>query len=131
MKVTVIPIVICALGTVTKRFVQGLEELERRQRVEIIQTTALLRLTRILRRVLDLMRLDVTQTPVKNYRLKLVWKIQERVNKDDWALLRNWKKKKEHKNDRDTNCNQPAWYSHQRIIKGLEKLKIRSRIATI
>ena len=43
MKVTVIPIVIGTLGTVTKRLVQGLEDLEITGRVEIIQTTALLR----------------------------------------------------------------------------------------
>ena len=53
MKVTVIPIVIGALGTVTKGLVQGLEDLEIRGRVEIIQTTALLRTARILRRVLE------------------------------------------------------------------------------
>ena len=43
MKVTVIPIVIGALGTVTKRLVKELEVLEIRGRVETIQTTALLR----------------------------------------------------------------------------------------
>ena len=36
-----------------QRFVQELEDLEIRARVEIIQTTALLRSARILRRVLD------------------------------------------------------------------------------
>ena len=36
MKVTVIPIVIDALGTVTKRLVQELENLEIRERVETI-----------------------------------------------------------------------------------------------
>ena len=36
MKVTVIPIVIGALGTVTKELVQGLESLEIRGRVETI-----------------------------------------------------------------------------------------------
>ena len=39
MKVTVIPIIISVLGTVAKRMVQGLEGLEIRGRVEIIQTT--------------------------------------------------------------------------------------------
>ena len=43
MKVTVIPIVIGALGTVTKGLVQELENLEIRGRVETIQTIALLR----------------------------------------------------------------------------------------
>ena len=53
MKVTVIPIVIGALGTVTKGLVRGLEEFKITGRVETIQTTALLRSTRILRRVLE------------------------------------------------------------------------------
>ena len=53
MKVTFLPIVIGAFGTVTKGLLQGLEDLEIRGRVETIKTTALLRLARILRRVLD------------------------------------------------------------------------------
>ena len=53
MKVTVIPAVIGALGTVTKGLVQGLEELEMTGRVEIIQNTAFLRSVRKLRRVLE------------------------------------------------------------------------------
>ena len=51
MKVTVIAIVIDALGIVTKGLVQGLEDLEIRGRVETIQTTKVLKLARILRRV--------------------------------------------------------------------------------
>ena len=51
MKVTVIPIVIGVLGTVTKGLIQELEDLEIRGRVETIQTTTLLRSTRIPRRV--------------------------------------------------------------------------------
>ena len=54
MKVTVIPIVISTLGTVTKGLVQGLEDLEVKGQVETIQTTALLRSARILRRVLEI-----------------------------------------------------------------------------
>ena len=53
VKVTVIPIVTGALGTVTKGFIQGLDDLEIRGQVKTIQTTALLRSTRILRRVLE------------------------------------------------------------------------------
>ena len=52
MQVTIIPIVIGAFGTVTKGLVKGLEDLEVGGRVESIQTTALLRMARILRRVL-------------------------------------------------------------------------------
>ena len=53
MKETVIPIVIGALGTVTKRLVQGLEDLKIRGREKTIQTTASLRKARILSRILE------------------------------------------------------------------------------
>ena len=53
MKVTFIPSVIGALGTVSKGFIKGLEDLEIRGRVETIQTNALLRSARIARRVLE------------------------------------------------------------------------------
>ena len=53
MKVTIVQIVIGALGTVTKGLLKGLEDLEIGGRVETIQTTALLRMARILRRVLE------------------------------------------------------------------------------
>ena len=53
MKVTIIPIVIGAFGTVTKGLLKGLEDLEVVGRVETIQTTALLKTARILRRVLE------------------------------------------------------------------------------
>ena len=53
MKVTIIPIVIGAFGTVTKGLLKGLEDLEVGYRVETIQTTALLKTVRILRRVLE------------------------------------------------------------------------------
>ena len=51
IKVTIIPIVIGALGTVTKGLEQGLEDLEIKGRVETIQTSALLSSVRILWRV--------------------------------------------------------------------------------
>ena len=53
MKVTIVPIVIGALGTIIKELLKGLEDLEVDGRVETIQTTALLRTARILRRVLE------------------------------------------------------------------------------
>ena len=49
--IIIIPIVIGAFGTVTKGLLKGLEDLEVGGRVETIQTTALLRMARILRRV--------------------------------------------------------------------------------
>ena len=51
MKMTIIPIEIGAFGTVTKGLLKGLEDLEVEGRVKTIQTTALLRTARILRRV--------------------------------------------------------------------------------
>ena len=56
MKVTIIPIIIGALGTVTKGLIKGLKDLEMRGRVETIQTSTLLRSARILRRVLETCR---------------------------------------------------------------------------
>ena len=53
MKVTIIPIVIGAFGTVTIGLLKGLEDLEVGRQVETIQTTALLRTARILGRVLE------------------------------------------------------------------------------
>ena len=53
MKVTIVPIVIGALGTITKELLKGVEDTEVGGRVETIQTTALLRTARILRRVLE------------------------------------------------------------------------------
>ena len=70
MKITIVPIVIGAFGTINKGLLKGLEDLEVGGRVETIQMTALLRTARILRRVLR--RLAVTQTPVKNHQLTLM-----------------------------------------------------------
>ena len=53
MKVTIVPIVIGALGKITKGLIKGLEDVEVGGRVETIQITVLLRTARILRRVLE------------------------------------------------------------------------------
>ncbi len=53
MKVMIVPVVIGALGTITEGLLKGLEDFEIGGRVETIQTTALLRTVRILRRVLE------------------------------------------------------------------------------
>ena len=74
MQETITPIVIGALGTVTKGLLKGLEDLEVGGRVETIQTTALLRTARILRRVLETWGDLLSLTPVKNHRLTLMWK---------------------------------------------------------
>ena len=54
VKVTIVVIVIGALGMVTKGLIKGLEDFEIRGRVETIQTTALLILARILRTFLEI-----------------------------------------------------------------------------
>ena len=53
MKVTIVPIMIGALGTITKGLLRGLEVLEVGGQVETIQMTALLKTAIILRRVLE------------------------------------------------------------------------------
>ncbi len=53
MKVTVIPIVIGVLGTISEGLLKGLEDLEIRGQVETTQTAELLRSSRILRKVLQ------------------------------------------------------------------------------
>ena len=52
MKMTIIPIVIGAFGTVNKGLLKGLEDLDVGSRVESIQITALLKTARIVRRIL-------------------------------------------------------------------------------
>ena len=54
IKVTIISIVIGDFGTVTKRLLKGLEDLEVGSRVETMQAKALLKTARILRRVLEI-----------------------------------------------------------------------------
>ena len=57
MKLTVIPIVVGSLGTVTKGFERRLQELKLEEgRIETILMIVLLRSTRILRKVLDTFR---------------------------------------------------------------------------
>ena len=53
MKVTIVLISIGALGKITEGLILGLVDLEKTGREETIQTTALMRSGRILRRVLE------------------------------------------------------------------------------
>ena len=69
MKVTNIPVVIGAFGSVTKVLLKGREVFEVEGWVETIQTAALLRTARILRKVL--------QTSVKNHQLMLMLKTRK------------------------------------------------------
>ena len=75
MKETMITIVIGALGMISKGLVKRLKDLEIRGQVETIQTTDLLKLVKIMRRILGT-RGDLLshQIPVKNHKVTLVWK---------------------------------------------------------
>ena len=66
MKVTIIPIVIGAFGTVTKVLLKGLEDLENGI-IEDGQNTEKI--------PGELKRLAVTQSPVKDHQLALMWKL--------------------------------------------------------
>ena len=70
MKITIVLIVIGALGTITKGLLKGLEDLEIGGRTETIQTTALLKTVRILRRVLETSPGDSSEKPSVNTDVK-------------------------------------------------------------
>ena len=70
MKVTIAPIVIGAFGTITKRLLKGLEDLEVGGRVENDSIAENVQNPEASPR--DLRRLAVTQTPMKNHQLTLV-----------------------------------------------------------
>ena len=72
MSVIGIPVVIGVLGTVPKGLERGLKEMEIGERNNSIQTTALLRSVRILRRILETRR-DLL-SPVKCHQPTLVGK---------------------------------------------------------
>ena len=67
MKVTVIPIINDAVGTILQKLVKELEYSEIRGQIETIHTTTL-RPARILS-LRDLKRLTITLTPGRNYQL--------------------------------------------------------------
>ena len=67
MKVTIIPIVIGALGLDNLEITGRVETVKKYGMIEIGQNTE--------KSPGDLRRLAVTQTPVKNHRLTLMWKI--------------------------------------------------------
>ena len=73
MKVTIIPIVSVAFGTVTTGILKRQEDFKVGEQVETIQTTTILRIARTPRRVSgDKRRLAVTHSPVKKHQLKLL-----------------------------------------------------------
>ena len=97
----IIPIVICAFGTVAKGLLKRLENLKVGGRVETIQTTKLLKTTRALRRVLEtwgyLLSLKLQWKTISWYE-KLKWvnnnkctKISNKVINFITKVMENWK----------------------------------------
>ena len=75
MQVTIIPIVNGAFGTVTEGLRKGLEDLEVGGRVGDHPNDSIIENSQNTEKSPgDLRRLAVTQTPVKNHRLTLMWK---------------------------------------------------------
>ena len=102
LKAIIIPILISTLGTVTKGLVQGLEKLEIRGRVESVQTTALLRSSRILRRVLEtwggLLSLNISERPsinadVKSFQGVTITELKKQKNNKYLDLAKELEKK--------------------------------------
>ena len=82
MKVTVIPVVVGARETILKGLVKGLEDLEIRK-VETIQSATIIKIDKNTEMSPgDLKRLAVSQNPVGNHQLMLVWKTLKGVNND-------------------------------------------------
>ena len=88
---TVIPIVIGAIGSVSKGSVQGMDDFEITCGLETIQTTTLLRSVRILRRILE--------TWGDLLSLKLQWKTISKC----WC--ENLSRSNYHNNDNNNNSN--------------------------
>ena len=87
MKVKFIKILIGALGTAIKWLSKGLEDLEIRGRAETIQTTHIIEIGQNTEKGPGDLRISsVTQTPVKNRQLTLIWKTRgdnDNNNKSD------------------------------------------------
>ena len=109
MQVTIIPIVIGVFETITKELLKELEDLEVGGQMETIQTAALLRMARIMRRVLETCwHSDSSEKPSANADVKisnewiiiiinwwnLIWKNQDMVmkrksSKKNWTSFNN------------------------------------------
>ena len=89
MKVTIIPNVIGAFGTVTEGLLKGLEDLEVGERVETIQNNNIIENGQNTEKSPgDLRRLAITQTPVKDHHLTQMWKTLMSNNNTnrDWSI---------------------------------------------
>ena len=75
MKVTVIPIVIGALGEITKGLIQGLQDLEIRGQKDTLLTTHIIEIGQNTKKCpSDLRRLAVAHTPLDHHQQMMLWK---------------------------------------------------------
>ena len=89
MKVTIIPTMTGAFGIVTKVLIKGLEDLEVGGPVETIQTTALLRTARILRRAWKLEETCCHSNSIKKPSAKANLKNYQWVNNQNYQWVNN------------------------------------------
>ena len=83
MKMTIIPIVICAHGTVTKGLIQRLEDLEIMESVGDSPNYSIVKIElNTAKSPGDLRRLAATQTPVKDHQLMLMRKTLKELNNE-------------------------------------------------
>ena len=122
MQVTIIPIIIGAFGTVTKGLLKGLEDLEVGGRVETVQTTTLLRMARILRRILE--------TWGDLLSLKLHWKPSVNADVKNSKGVNN-KSSVDYESNSDTRHVWALVTTLKNLEKSLEELKIRRWIGTL
>ena len=88
VKVTIIPIIIGALGTATKGLVQEHEDLEITGREENVQNYGIVEIGQNTEKSPgDFRKLAVPQTPVKDHQLKLMWKTLREWNNNNLRRL--------------------------------------------
>ena len=85
MRVTVIPIVIDALGTIPQGIGKGTGRLENKRLSGDHLDNSIVEIGQNTEKSSGDLRHAVTQTPVRNHQLMLEWKIQEGNNDTDWV----------------------------------------------
>ena len=126
MRVTMIPIVIGALGTIAKDLERKLEELEVGGWIKTIQTKALLRLARLLRRVLETCcHSDSNENPSANVGMRnslIIVIIKIWIETQVLRPSQRTEEFMEHESDSDTNYNWCTWNDSEKLGKGSRRV---------
>ena len=132
MRMTVLPIIIAALGTIPKEFVKGMRDLDVREQVETIQIMVLLRSAELSPE--NLKRLSVIQTTIchrVDFAVPLdLWVKSQKIDKY-LDLARELRKTVENEDDDDNNWCWFAWNSPKCFERKQEKLVIRGSTQAI